>query len=212
MRAHFEAGRDTSDGAAPAAPAGLTAGARLGRVELDWNDVAAADLDGYDVFRATSAAGPFTRVNPSRLSTSAFVDTSVVGGTAYVYAVTASDVANNRSAQSAPASATPPSVDDLLRRYSPQLRYESQETYFADSAAELTDSFVAGSRQNVLVSGSTRIAAANPADPLPNLSLAFLGDPAYANGRTATTSDYLDAANGFYQQDAQRMRAAGYAV
>jgi hypothetical protein len=210
VRAHFEAGRDTGDITAPPAPAGLTAIARLGRVELDWGDVADAGLDGYDVFRATSAAGPFTRVNPSRLQTSSFTDTSVAGGTAYVYAVTASDVANNRSPLSAQAAATPPSVDDLLRRYAPQLRYESQETYFADSAAEMTDNFVAGSRQNLLVSGSTRIAAANPADPLPNLSLAFLGDPAYANGRAATTSDYLDAANGFYQQDAQRMRAAGY--
>lgn len=104
-----------------------------------------------------------------------------------------------------------PSTADLLRAYSPHLRYEAQETYFADSAAEMTDNFVAGSRQNVLVNGSgTRIAAANPADPLPNLSLGFLGDPTYANGSTATSSDYLDAANSYYQQDAQRMRAAGY--
>ena len=211
VRAHFEAGRDTTDTTAPAQPQGLRATARLGRVELDWSDVADADLDGYDVFRAASAAGPFTRVNASRLSTSAFTDSSVAGGTAYVYAVTASDVANHRSAHSGQASATPPSTEDLLRRYSPQLRYESQETYFADSAAEMTDNFVAGSRQNFLVAGGgTRIAAANPADPLPNLSLAFLGDPAYANGRAATTSDFLDAANGSYQQDAQRMRAAGY--
>jgi Concanavalin A-like lectin/glucanases superfamily len=210
VHAHFAAGRDTGDVSAPAAPTGLTATARLGRVELNWSHVADADLDGYDVFRATSAAGPFTRVNPSRLEASSFIDTAVAGGTTYVYAVTASDVANNRSGHSGQAAATPPSVDDLLRRYSPQLRYESQETYFADSAAEMTDNFVAGSRQNFLVSGGARIAAANPADPLPNLSLAFLGDPAYANGRTATTSDYLDAANNFYQQDAQRMRAAGY--
>jgi Concanavalin A-like lectin/glucanases superfamily len=99
----------------------------------------------------------------------------------------------------------------LLRAYSPVLRYEAQETYFADSAAELTDNHVPGSRQNYLVSGSgTRLAAANPADPLANLSLAFLGDPNYADGRAATTSDYLDAANASYQQDAQRMRAAGY--
>ena len=210
VRAHFDAGRDTTDKAAPAPPAGLNATARLGRVELDWSDVTDADLDGYDVYRATSAAGPFTRVNPSRLSTSAFSDTSVTGGTAYVYSVTASDIANNRSAQSAQASATPPSLEDLVRRYSPQLRYESQETYFADSAAEMTDNFVAGTRQNFLVAGGARIAAANPADPLADLSLAFLGDPAYADGRSANTADFLDAANGFYQQDAQRLRAAGY--
>ena len=129
VRAHFETGRDASDSAAPAPPAGLVATARLGRVELDWSDVADADVDGYDVFRATSAAGPFTRVNASRLSTSAFADASVTSGTAFVYAVTASDIANNRSVHSALAFATPPSIEDLLRRYAPELRYESQETY-----------------------------------------------------------------------------------
>jgi hypothetical protein len=211
IRAHFEAGRDVTDTAAPPAPTGLAATPRLGRVELDWSDVTDADLDGYDVFRATNPGGPFTRINASRLSTSAYTDTAATGGTTYVYAVTASDKANNRSALSAPAAATPPSATDLLRAYSPQLRYETQETYFADSAAEMTDNFVAGSRQNYLVSGTgTRLAAANPADPLANLSLAFLGDPTYADGRAAATSDYLDAANTFYQQDAQRMRAAGY--
>jgi hypothetical protein len=188
-----------------------TASSRLGRVELDWSDATAPDLDGYDVFRAASAAGPFTRVNASRLGASAYADTSVTGGTTYFYAVTASDEANNRSAFSSQASATPPSTAELLRAYSPLLRYESQETYFADSAAEMTDNFVAGSRQNYLVNGSgTRLAAANPSDPLANLSLAFLGDPTYADGRAAATSDYLDAANTYYQQDAQRLRAAGY--
>ena len=211
IRSHFAAGRDATDTAAPAAPTGLTATPRLERVDLDWNDATDSDLDGYDVFRATSAAGPFTRINASRLSASAYTDTAVTGGTAYVYAVTASDEANNRSPFSAQASATPISSAALLRTYSPQLRYETQETYFADSAAEMTDNFVAGSRQNYLVSGSgARLAAANPADPLANLSLGFLGDPTYADGRTATTSDYLDAANTYYQQDAQRMRAAGY--
>ena len=211
IRAHFERGRDVNDAAAPAAPGGLRATARLGRVDLEWSEAAEADLDGYDVLRATSTAGPFTRVNASRLSGPAYTDASVTGGTAYVYVVTATDVANNRSASSSQASATPPSTTDLLRSYAPELRYETQETYFADSAAEMTDNFVAGSRQNYLTSGSgTRLAAANPADPLANLSLGFLGDPAYADGRTATTSDYLDAANTSYQQDAQRMRAAGY--
>jgi hypothetical protein len=99
----------------------------------------------------------------------------------------------------------------LLRAYSPSLRYEAQEGYFADSAAEMTDNFVAGSRSNYLVNGSgTRLAAADPAHPSANLSLAFLGDPAYADGRSSASTDYLDAANSTYQQDAQRMRAAGY--
>jgi hypothetical protein len=211
VRAHFEAGRDLADTAAPATPAGLTAKARLGSVQLDWSDVADGDLDGYDVYRAASVAGPFTRVNASRLAASAYTDASVTGGTTYFYAVTASDEANNRSPLSATAAATPPSTADLLRRYSPYLRYETQETYFADSAAEMTDNFVAGSRQNYLVAGSgTRLAAANPADPLANLSLSFLGDPAYADGRASSSSDYLDEANTSYQQDALRLRTGGY--
>ena len=200
-----------NDKTAPAAPAGLRATARLGRVDLDWNDVIDADLDGYDVFRATSAAGPFTRITPSRITAAAYSDTSVTGGTTYIYVVTASDIANHRSPYSSQVSATPPSTTELLRTYAPQLRYETQETYFADSAAEMTDNYVAGSRQNYLLNSSgTRLAAANPADPLANLSLSFLGDPSYADGRAAATSDYLDAANTYYQQDAQRMRAAGY--
>jgi hypothetical protein len=103
-------------------------------------------------------------------------------------------------------------LSGLLGAYSPSLRYEAQEGYFADSAAEMTDNYVPGSRQNYLVNGSgTRLAAANPADPLANLSLGFLGDPTYADGRAAAATDYLDAANSTYQQDAQRMRTAGYA-
>src|SRR3954468_3463148 len=184
VRAHFLAGRDVADQTAPAAPPGLTASARFGRVDLRWSANGESDLDGYDVFRATSPAGPFARVNPSRLETTAFTDTTVTGGTAYVYAVTASDTANQRSADSAQVTGTPPSTTDLLRQYAPELRFETQESYFADSAAEMTDNYVAGARTNSLVDGSgTRIAAANPADALPDLSLGFLGNPVYANGR-----------------------------
>lgn len=211
VRAHFGAGRDVTDANPPGAPVGLTATARLGRVSLDWTDAPDGDLDGYDVYRSTAPGGPYARINASRLFASSYTDTAVSGGTTYRYVVTASDVANNRSAHSSEASATPASSEDLLRRYAPVLRYETQESYFADSAAEMTDNFVAGQRENYLVSGdAVRIAAADPADALPKLSLGFLGDPRYADGRAATSSDYLDAANRYYQQDAQRMRAAGY--
>jgi hypothetical protein len=207
---HFQAGRDVTDTTPPPAPTGLTATARLGLVALDWAD-AADTVDGYDVYRATAAGGPYTRINASRLFASAYTDLAVSGGTTYRYVVTASDVANNRSAYSNEATATPASSDDLLHRYAPQLRYETQESYFADSAAEMTDNYVAGRRENYLVGANgSRIAAADPADPLPQLELGFLADQQYANGSAATTSDYLDEANGSYQQDAQRMRAAGY--
>jgi hypothetical protein len=211
VHAHFLAGRDVADGTPPAAPAGVSATARFGRVELDWGDNGEGDLDGYDVSRATSPTGPFARVNASRLEASAYTDTSVAGGTTYVYVVTASDVANHRSADSAPVTATPPSTTDLLRRYAPELRYETQESYFADSAAEMTDNYLSGTRTNYLVAGNgARIAAADPANALADLSLGFLGNPLYPDGRAATDSDYLDAANTSYQQDAQRLRAAGY--
>ena len=81
----------------------------------------------------------------------------MTGGTTYFYAVTASDVGNHRSAFSSQASATPPSTTDLLRTYAPQLRYETQETYFADSAAEMTDNYVAGSRQSWRTASSTAV-------------------------------------------------------
>ncbi|MDA0160639.1 hypothetical protein OM076_10215 [Solirubrobacter ginsenosidimutans] len=211
VRAHFLAGRDVADVTPPAVPSGVTATARFGSVEVDWSGNGESDLDGYDVFRGTSPTGPFARVNASRLEASTYTDTSVAAGTTYIYVVTASDVANNRSANSATVTATPPSTTDLLRQYAPELRYETQESYFADSAAEMTDNYVSGSQTNYLVDGSgTRIAAANPANALADLSLGFLGNPLYADGRAATDSDYLDAANTTYQQDAQRMRAAGY--
>ena len=188
MRAHFEAGRDVTDTTPPAAPAGLTATAGLGQVTLDWAD-ATDTVDGYDVYRATVAGGPYTRINASRLFASAYTDTAVSGGTTYHYAVTASDVANHRSAYSDEAAATPPSTEELLGRYAPVLRYETQESYFADSAAEMTDNYVTGRRENSLVGADgSRIAAADPADPLPQLTLGFLADQQYANGATATNS------------------------
>ena len=211
VRAHFLAGRDVADVTPPAAPAGVSATARFGRVELDWSDNGESDLDGYDVLRATSPAGPFARINASRLEASAYTDSTVTGGTSYVYVVTASDVGNYRSADSVAVTATPPSTTDLLRRYAPELRYETQESYFADSAAEMTDNYVSGYADELPRDGSgSRIAAADPANALANLSLGFLGNPLYADGRTATDNDYLDAANSSYQQDAQRLRAAGY--
>ena len=75
-----------------------------------------------------------------------------------------------------------PNDVDLLRRFQPQLRYDSNEAFFADSAAEWTDN-----PGNVLCRFDLQgqpgevIAAATPGPGQPRLSLEFLGHPAYGN-------------------------------
>jgi hypothetical protein len=65
----------------------------------------------------------------------------------------------------------------LLRRHAPKIVYDSQEAYFADSAAEWTDN-----PGNVLVGPKGEvIAAATPASGQSRLSLGFLGPRAYEN-------------------------------
>jgi hypothetical protein len=87
----------------PAIPQGLTAVYAAGAVDLIWNANTDADLAGYNVYRK-AAGGEFARVNPHRLSTPIFHDTSVAPDRLYQYAVTAVDLAGNESAQSQPIS------------------------------------------------------------------------------------------------------------
>ena len=72
-------------------------------------------------------------------------------------------------------SAVPLDYNELLRRYTPQLRYDIQEQYFSDSAAEGTDNYA-----NRIMSSdrSTVLAAHEEGYPPPTLQL--LEDPAYA--------------------------------
>jgi hypothetical protein len=70
-----------------------------------------------------------------------------------------------------------PDPADLLARHLPRLRYDSQEAYFADSAAEWTDN-----PPNVLVRPNREvIASASPAEGEQKLSLDFLGPAAYSD-------------------------------
>jgi FlgD Ig-like domain len=93
------------DTAPPAAPSGL-AGARAGGgIQLTWAANAEADLQGYTVFRATNASGPFTALTGSLLASPDFVDATPPAGASNVwYAVSASDVNGNESARSASVS------------------------------------------------------------------------------------------------------------
>ena len=68
-------------------PRNLTAVSANGHIALAWADSTETNLLGYHVFRATTAAGPFTRLTAEPLATPAFTDTTVSAGTSYSYMV-----------------------------------------------------------------------------------------------------------------------------
>jgi fibronectin type 3 domain-containing protein len=88
----------------PAAPipSNLTATAGNNLVTLAWT--ASTGATGYNVKRATKSGGPYTQI--ATTTTTGYLDTTVIGGTAYFYVVSSVD-AIGESANSTEASATP---------------------------------------------------------------------------------------------------------
>jgi hypothetical protein len=86
----------------PATPAGLTATAGNLTVSLGWTPAPYAS--GYNVKRSLANGGPYAVIGTTR--NRAYSDPSLVNGTTYYYAVSATNSAGE-SANSAPASATP---------------------------------------------------------------------------------------------------------
>ena len=71
--------------------------------------------------------------------------------------------------------------DDLLRRYIPRLRYDSNEQYFADSPAQWTEN----PGNELRRTGGDLIARA------PDLTLGFLGAATYSDGRKVEKGDFI---------------------
>lgn len=94
---------------APAVPANLTATASAGGILLSWIANTESNLTGYNVFRATSAGGPFTPLNGALLTTPSFNDTAAPAGATSYYQVVAVNTANLSSSPAA-ASATRPAA------------------------------------------------------------------------------------------------------
>jgi hypothetical protein len=65
-------------------------------VQLIWNPVVAPDLAGYNVYRQAPGEVP-RRLNQDLLKSPAFEDVAIAQGSAYVYWVTAVDLARNES-------------------------------------------------------------------------------------------------------------------
>ena len=92
----------------PGPPANLTATGGNAQVALNWDDNTEPDFNHYDVFRGTTAGGPYTKQNTANLTASQFTDTTnVTNGTTYFYVVRAYDNNTNESNPSAEKSATP---------------------------------------------------------------------------------------------------------
>jgi hypothetical protein len=88
-------------------PLGLSAVAIDSVVVLDWLDDETGFLDFYTVYRSTNSPVTTNDAAFSPVDTSDYLDTNVVNGTTYYYAVTAVDTNGPESALSAEVSATP---------------------------------------------------------------------------------------------------------
>jgi hypothetical protein len=93
-----------ADTTPPATPTGLTATARDGAVDLDWNDNTDS-VAGYQVYRDSSTIPIATS------TTSAYADGGLTNGTLYCYRVTAVDSFGNESPPSDQACATPAAAE-----------------------------------------------------------------------------------------------------
>lgn len=99
-----------------------------------------------------------------------------------------------------------PELTALLARHRPLLRYDSLESFRADSVATICELDVAGRCNSLHRADGTLIAAAAPAAGEARLELDFLRGGTYPNGEPARRGDYLDECGGSHVADALAMR------
>jgi hypothetical protein len=99
--------------------------------------------------------------------------------------------------------------DDLLARFLPALRYDSNEQFFADSAAQYTDApGIELRRVPQLGKPGALLASAVPAAKEPKLSLAFLGPKTYGSGATVQKTDIIGVKGKDYRSQYVRLRTS----
>jgi hypothetical protein len=93
--------------------------------------------------------------------------------------------------------------DDLLRRFIPVLKYDSNEQYFADSPAQWTDNPGNELRQAERDGQPGRLIAKPP-----KLTLAFLGPKQYADGTRIEKGDFIGDTRRDYREHYVKLRMA----
>jgi hypothetical protein len=76
-------------------------------VGLSWTS-STSDVTGYNVYRGAASTGPFSKINPSLNSSTAYTDSTVAASQTYYYVTTAVNSSNEESAPSTPAEAIIP--------------------------------------------------------------------------------------------------------
>jgi Abnormal spindle-like microcephaly-assoc'd, ASPM-SPD-2-Hydin len=76
-------------------------------VSLTWTP-SSSSYAGFNVYRATASVGPYTRVNPSMISATSYLDAGVTSGLTYFYVATELDSSGMESGYSSEVSATIP--------------------------------------------------------------------------------------------------------
>jgi hypothetical protein len=103
---------------------------------------------------------------------------------------------------------SPDEASAHLQRYRPYLRYDSRESYFADSVATMTNFSLPGTGGNTLKrADGTVLASTDPGQAPATLNLDFLDGSEYESGEEVRHDDYLDATGRDYVLDARRMHA-----
>jgi hypothetical protein len=95
------------------APTDVLAVDSAGGVTLEWAPASDSGLAGYNVYRAPSATGPFTKINSSPVTQTSFIDANPGTGTIY-YRVTAVDNAGESEGANASLVIAPAPQNDVL--------------------------------------------------------------------------------------------------
>jgi len=95
------------DNVPPAAPTGFAANSYSSNVNLIWTANSESDFVGYNLYRSTTAGGPYTKQNVALLTTTAYLDSGLANGSTYYYVLRAVDSSNNESTASIEVNSTP---------------------------------------------------------------------------------------------------------
>ncbi len=102
-----------------------------------------------------------------------------------------------------------PEHDDLLRRFQPVLRYDSNEQFFADSAEQyMVNPGNELRRKRAEAGNGAVLASATPSGDAARLELAFLGPETYANGSPVQEGDVIGLSGKNYREQYRKLREA----